>query len=515
MKKLIILLIILFFNGILFAQDQNESCQKQGEVYISFKNYNINMNIPEDLGPKKISVGFSCKGFQTRSISPTDNITTCTYDPDTISCYVSTDVLWLEVPDEPVKCNSNFNISINLNNLVMNLDQTNYTGTIKVVCSNGFSTAGDIATVNLSLNINKEKLIINPPYLYWSAKKLDNNTIDLPKKIIKISGIIQGLSYKIEDDWLNVNILSSDNSSKLTSLLEVTPDLNYFSQAPLGVYQTTIHIYDKLRNIEKSIPVVVQIRDSQDPIIIPISYIQDNQSIHYYSFNLSDAEKFYIYLNTKEFFDYLGNYQFIGNKKTYVIFYLPDIAPNTYFTYVPWHPYVFVPIKQNGKINPDADSLYYSKGFINDIKIGPYSLRGIKGRIEVYFKVGDDYQHATTIEETNFNIYSFEGRWNIIDEYEGITYPHNEKLKIWRENGTLKGCFVKDNKCDIPVIINYDNGYNGLYNIYFNTNNYFFSYQIKKLTENTISGQWKWCNKHNCSKNYNFYGFKEFKLSNY
>ncbi len=511
MKKFNFILVIfsLIFFITTVGYSATSGCEKEGTVKLSYSNYNVNMNLPADLSSKKITVGVMCQGFQTSTIGD-DNITTCHYDPDTISCYVSTDSLWLNVPDSAITCNSNFDITLNLEDLVLDTNVSNYTGNIKVSCSNGFHSAEDTSTITLSVNLDKENLTINPSNLFWSIVQLDNGTVSYSPQIVKVSGAAEGISYEIEGNWLDVSV-SNDNQTASTYIIQITPKEEFFKQADTGIYNSSIKIYDKMRKVTKSVPITVQVRDTDNPILITALY-QDN-SFNSYFIEVSDAEKYNFNIDISSYFNQLTVGQDISGLKTYVVFYFPDIIKNYYWAYVPTSEEVFKPIEINNVYVSDADNLYYGKGKVEQINIGPYLMRGLKGNIDMEVRVGNSYATSVKLLYVNTNIYNLFGDWELIDEYEGTIYDHPETLKIWQENNDIKGCFYENGSCKYSVGISYGNGNDELYHMMYSINGYYFDYSIQKISSNSFEGKWKWCDAEGCHDLENFVGLKNITLT--
>ena len=495
MRKLIFLIFLFFSANYIFSQ-----CVERGYVYLDPGDLNFtikNINSINQL-QKEFTLGVGCYGFQTAKINTQDNITTCTYDPKTISCYAVSNVMWLKIDNTSVSCNSPFKVKLDLNELKIEENKNSYSAQIKVVCSNGFSIAHDYINVNLNFDLNDFKMNVNPDYLYWSILKYDNSSDNMTykSKEIHIKGVINGFDISYDDDYLEIK---KDNSTGIFSgKLEVNLNYNLVKKLPVGIYYSYIKLKDKLSKKEEIIPVIIQVRDFDEPIIFPYIEKQGEDKPSSYFYTISDASPFFIDFILENYFEKNPS------KNLYLILNLPDYKPDVYYLYVPYLSQIFIPIS-----SPNID-YFTARGIIKHFSFGPFSIRGMKGRVFLQLKAGDNLSSAQTLQNVMISIINLEGKWKISDNYDNKIYPHPEILHIWKEGNGYKGCFFNGDKCKIPVLISYGNGKDILYQMSFYEDRFKFYYEILNIHDRFISGRWRWCYRESCSKYFTFSGYKEF-----
>ncbi len=457
----------------------------------------VDLKFVEDT-PQTFYLGINCQGF---------------YDEN--SCFISSDSAGVSFDKTDLKCGDTVKVTLDPKFL--------FTDRVSVIvgCADNGSSSVDTMRINLDLidyynNYNYRGISANR--LIWIGNvnnSLSDNESGFKAQKVYVKGFDKGWSAGTNVDWLSIRkgVEKDEETDEMKEFLEITPIPELFPKNSGYIYGY-IEISDSV--ITTFVDVYILLYETNDDLL----YKKTNfKIIKYYPnflnkevWNIDNMKRFFTIFNLVNYYDISEDY---SNKKIYITVSLEN-NPNFIWAYNPSDPRIFIPVKINGVNTPDSDLAFYSKGKVDIIPFGPFTLAGLTGRFDIKVNVGDNFTDAENHNLIDFylSIYGIKGKWQLYDIYEGQTYKHPNLLNIYTDtNGNVEGCFIdENNQCIKFLDVSLDSNYN--YRLVFAYEDYIFEYMVEDLMETQLEGKWRWCQDNSCHDWEKFYGVKVLDLFN-
>ncbi len=495
MKKIVIKTLLFFiiclFNYSLYAGS------------VTLFPYSINLKFYDDQ-PQSFNVGIGCSGFLTDENGASK-----------ASCFIVSNNAGVTFNGDAA-CNQSVNVKVDPNVLFSN----NFT--ITVYCADNETSGTD--TLNVSVDLteyynNYRYKEITPKKLIWVEHVYGDNvtdkdnvtesktTLKIDTLSINVINFDNNWSYETDADWLAIG--KSGNQLFVKPIIELFP----FNQKYL---YTKIKIFDSFTTMYSDVYILLTDTDNKsfnDKYNFKIfEYNDSNGNKNKEAWNIDNMKRLYTFFNISKYFDSSTDY---SNKKEYLTISLDNDNQNVW-AYNPSDPRIFIPVKINGVYVPGCDEAYFSKGKIDIIPFGPFTLTGFTGRVNISVNIGDNYTDSENHQlfDLYLSIYGIKGKWQLYDMYEGQTYKHPNLLNIFRDgDGNISGCFIdENNQCVKFLDVSLDNNFR--YRLIFYNEDYIFEYEVYNLMETQLEGKWRWCRNNYCHDWEKFYGVKVLDLFN-
>ena len=441
--------------------------------------------------------------------------------PTDFTWSAQTDVSWLVLSADEGSGNTTVSLRVDPDAIYLNNDTDGDGMPDAAVGTITFRSDLNAEATTLTVNaiiLSSAEPSVSPSQLYWTVEKSTADTaLTFSSQRLQVFGFESGWTATSDMGVVSFALYDATGVKPGGELgqviitdaygwVEVTPAAELLSDMDYGTYTGYITVSDLDGENKIRIPITINIREPGDAVYLPVPEFRNSYSqMEAAESSLIDVQfpvpEDFVYYSTAETCQVAGGTWMdpdntLGsldeycslNQHAYVLLERQDMEPG--MVYAMTKTGELAPAYENGIKVSGADALSYADGPVSYIPFGPLQMIGSYGTVVVSLRIGTDLTSAVESQRLLISLQTPDGQWTVTEAYNGSSYVYDfAPLTIERIDGQSGYTSSWE---DMPVTVSIGDGSTWLYQLSFEQSGINYTYQIKSLSGNQMSGQWQY-----------------------